>query len=440
MNRLNQRAFDILRAEIQALATKTGTPAIQVEIALQRLAKLRQQAGSRCGVEELRHTLNDVFPTFSEPVLKRAARANRPPSRLWQSIQLATVGTATIAGGLWVLNLPYPMIRYPVAKVAPIVLLPSFMSMDHHYRQAIALVEQADQLVNQATSAADFARGAEKAKAAQASLDQLPVWFLGYYPNAYCTWMQCSWRFSLDEFEHARKEIARIDARVFQEQNALTQLEQVNLSLGNAKQQYQEAPNEGEKTAAIAQWQQALDRMEQIPVATLAGKQAQTQQRANQRDFEQVVGFTATSAADRSRIEAAREIRHQIDTQFDMKKPHSVEEWEAIGNLWERALTELRTVKDSANRLKADYEAQRQIATVRLAKEQAAARAYTQAKAQTEALLAISGSLNRGTVASKIYAIEQLLDEDTIQNTTVSKQARTLRAQAAAKRKQLSPN
>ncbi|MGF1459518.1 MAG: hypothetical protein ACFBSG_10880 [Leptolyngbyaceae cyanobacterium] len=49
------------------------------------------------------------------------------------------------------------MIRWPVAKTLPIVLLPSYFSMDHHYRQAIANVTQADQLINQATSAQDIA-------------------------------------------------------------------------------------------------------------------------------------------------------------------------------------------------------------------------------------------------------------------------------------------
>jgi hypothetical protein len=75
------------------------------------------------------------------------------------------------------------MIRRPVSRVAPIILLPSYISMDRNYRQAIALVEQADQLVNQATSLADLELGAKKVQEAQKSLDALPVWFLGYEPQ-----------------------------------------------------------------------------------------------------------------------------------------------------------------------------------------------------------------------------------------------------------------
>ncbi len=52
--------------------------------------------------------------------------------------------------------------------------------MDHHYRGAVAQVEQADQLINYATSPADIELGEVKVKQAQQHLDALPVWFLGY--------------------------------------------------------------------------------------------------------------------------------------------------------------------------------------------------------------------------------------------------------------------
>jgi hypothetical protein len=75
---------------------------------------------------------------------------------------------------------------------------------------------------------------------------------------------QCTWRFTLDEFQGARKEVARMDAKLFQEKNAQTQLNQADQLLGSAKQQYQEAPNAAEQQAAIAQWQQAIDQLHQI--------------------------------------------------------------------------------------------------------------------------------------------------------------------------------
>jgi hypothetical protein len=55
-------------------------------------------------------------------------------------------------GVVWLANLPYPVIRRPVARTAPILLLPSYMSVEANYRQAIASVEQAEQLIENATS------------------------------------------------------------------------------------------------------------------------------------------------------------------------------------------------------------------------------------------------------------------------------------------------
>jgi hypothetical protein len=91
--------------------------------------------------------------------------------RRLKMVPVVAAGLASFTGLIWFLNLPYPMIRRPVARVAPILLFPSFWSMDRNYREAIAHVEQADQLVNQATSKADFDLGQEKVKSAQKNLD-----------------------------------------------------------------------------------------------------------------------------------------------------------------------------------------------------------------------------------------------------------------------------
>ncbi len=80
------------------------------------------------------------------------------------------------------------MIRWLVARIAPILLLPSYISMDRHYRQAIAHVEQADQLINQPSSPADLSLGEKKLEAAEKNLGALPVWFLGYWPQHTLWW------------------------------------------------------------------------------------------------------------------------------------------------------------------------------------------------------------------------------------------------------------
>ncbi|WP_335104006.1 hypothetical protein [Nostoc sp.] len=65
-------------------------------------------------------------------------------------------------GVIWVANQPYPAIRRPVMLHAPFLLLPSYISMDNHYREALVSVEQAEQLIEKATSPADLALGEQK--------------------------------------------------------------------------------------------------------------------------------------------------------------------------------------------------------------------------------------------------------------------------------------
>ncbi|MGP1373132.1 MAG: hypothetical protein ACTS3T_09910, partial [Almyronema sp.] len=296
MPRLSDRAYEILSAEVRRLCAANPLEQVRQDIVLRRLTKLRTQEGPPLTLAEMREALIDIFPNFNEKVLKQAAKANKPASKTKRKVGLvgaALLGTAALAGGVWVLNLPYPMIRWPVARIAPLVLLPSFMQMDHSYRQAISLVEQADQLVNQATSPQDLELGAEKVTAAQENLDRLPVWFLGYYPQRYCTLFSCAWQFTFDEFETARKQIGRMEARIFQANNAQTRLEEAVQAVEEAKASYQTATTPQEETAALNAWQLGMDLLREIPSETLAGQSARTKLAAYERDYQESTGLTA---------------------------------------------------------------------------------------------------------------------------------------------------
>ena len=393
MNRLSDRAFEILQAEVQRLTGDDPIGQVQREIALKRLEKLRQQQGTPVLEDDLRDALSDLFPDFSKKVLEAAARANGASAPVWNRLKFAAIGLVGLAGGIWVLNLPYPMIRYPVSRIAPVVLLPSFISMDSNYRQAIAATEQGDQLINQATSTADIDLGATKVKTAQKSLDALPVWFLGYYPQAYCGWFGCGWRFTLDEFEQARKEVARMDAKVFQEKNALTQLQQAEQALGTAKQQYQESPNPAEKQAAIAQWQQAIDLLHQLPPATLAGRTAQTKIPAYDRDFGQVAGLASGLALSGNLLQAAKAFADSAQ-QLSAGEAHSVTEWKEVENHWKEAIARLEKVPDKdpsyveAQKMLATYTVSLSKTRNRLQQEQESVQAYEQAETLTDRFLA----------------------------------------------------
>ncbi|WP_066425304.1 hypothetical protein [Anabaena sp. 4-3] len=296
MYRLNKKAWKLLLAEVQKCSGNDQVGQIEQQIVIKRLEKLRLEKGSPAGLEELRDTVIDIYPQFSEKILKQAAKANQPPG-IFSKIKWVVIVVGGAAGVLWVVNLPYPMIRRPVSRTVPLLLLPSYISMDYNYREAIHNLEQADQLINQATSPADIQRGGEKVKAAKRNLDKLPVWFLGYYPQAYCNLFGCSWRFTVDEFDTARQRVGRIEAIAFQDQNALVPLTQAEQTLKTAKQQYQQASTTEQREQAIAIWQEGIDQLEQIPQQTLAAKTAQAKIKAYKRDFENArIGSFITAA------------------------------------------------------------------------------------------------------------------------------------------------
>ena len=273
MYRLNDSAFKILRSELLNCGSNDDIGRTERQIVARRFEKLRREKGSPITFEELLLLVVDVFPDFSEKAIRKAVKANQPPG-IFSNLKWVSIVVTSIGGAIWLVNLPYPMIRKPVAEKAPLLLLPSYISMDNSYRGAIKATEQASQLIDRATSLEDIKRGSQKAKQAQANLDNLPVWFLGYYPQAYCGLIGCSWKFTFDEFETARRRVARIDAKAFQEKNAFESLKQAEETLKVAKQQYQEAKNAEEKQKAIAQMQTAMITLEQIPRQTLAGKKA----------------------------------------------------------------------------------------------------------------------------------------------------------------------
>jgi len=258
-----------------------------------------------------------------------------------------------LAGLIWLANLPNPMIRWSVTKTFPPLLLPSYISMEQHYRQAIALSEQSDQLINHPTSYADFGLGTEKVKQAQKHLEALPVWSLGYYPQFYCQWANCSWRFSLDEFKALRANVARMEAKIFQEENAQTALEAAEQTLNQAKHQYQQATTTEDKDQARDAWQAAIDRIKQVPAATLAGDKARSQIVAYERDFEQVAGTTLIAAAQQFAIQAEK---------LQQKPPQTPADWKQVQNLWQEAINRLNQIplKDpgylQAQRLLATYQ------------------------------------------------------------------------------------
>jgi len=396
MYRLNDSAFKILRDELLNCGSNNDIGRAERQIVAKRFEKLRRIKGSPATYDELLLLVVDVFPEFNEKAIKKAAKANQPPGILselkWPAIFIAVFGGG-LAGIVWLVNLPFPMIRKPIAEKAPLLLLPSYISMDNGYRGAINATEQADQLINKATSLEDIKRGSNKVKQAQSNLDKLPVWFLGYYPRAYCTMFSCTWKFTFDEFETARRRVARMDAKVFQEKNAFESLEKAESDLKAAKQKYEQTKNPTEKEKAVAQMQTAMITLEQIPRETLAGKKALKVIAALKPEIGNIILTNGKTGVSGNLIEAAKVFAIQA-SQLAKTPPHPTYKWEQIDKLWIQAIKRLQNIEVSnpnyleAQKLLAKYQSNQGVIQTRLQSERESQKILNQAEAQIESFIA----------------------------------------------------
>ena len=383
-----------------------------------------------------------ITPTYPHnQALPVATRRGIRSKIIWAALLLSGIFSLVV----WVANLPYPMIRRPVARTAPILLLPSYMSMDSHYRQAITSAEQANQLVNNATSPADLDLGEQKVKEAQKHLNALPVWSLDDWPE-YTSWL--GWRFSIYNFQTTRAKVGQMEAKVFQEKNAQTLLIQDENALNTAKQQYQQASTATDKQAAIAAWQSAIDQLEQIPSPTLAGRTAHEKLDASKRDFKEIVGLAAGNERISELIEAARRFSWEA-AKTGQNPPHTVVEWQQIEHLWQQAINRLGEVPSQdlvgyaeAQKLLATYETALGEVKIRQQAEQASVSNLEQAQSQINYLLANTSTnvkaMDRNRTISQLQSIVNQLEK--VQNgTTAYLKAQELLLSANNKLKQLQP-
>lgn len=363
-------------------------------------------------------------------------------------LKLFGFGMITIlgtAGLIWLVNLPYPMIRRPVAKVAPILLLPSYLSMDYNYREAIANVEQSDQLIIKATSNADIQLGAEKTQLAQENLNALPVWFLGYEPQKVCSFFSCSWQFTIDEFEAARRKIGRMEAKVFQEQNALTELDKAEATIQQSKQAYPAATDPATQKTIVNSWQTGLDQISQIPQETFAGKQAQTKLVAYQRDFQEVVGVVSDTQQTNTMISVAKQFAIQAVKMCE-NPPYKVNFWEKCQNLWQEAISKVEQIPQNnigyleAQTLLANYQGNLATIEIRKENEDKSTQIFQETQRKIDSLIASTPSNPQDLNVNKTKAELQSIINDLKQveaGTTVYSQAQDLLKNAHNKFKEL---
>ncbi|MGB3615647.1 MAG: hypothetical protein WBA10_17765 [Elainellaceae cyanobacterium] len=355
--------------------------------------------------------------------------AHRQRSPLPQNLLIAALLVGLPLGVLWIANLPYTAIRRPIAEVAPALLLPSYIRFENDYRAAISLLAQAEQLLDQVTSFEDVDSGKQKVEQAQDRLDRLPIGFLSRYPNY--SFVSYDWRFSRISFDQARATLGRLNAQVFQEENAQAALLSAEQQLESGKQRYSQATSPVDKDEAIADWQQAIDQLDQLPSTTLAGAIAQQKLSAYERDFGEVTGRIAGNQEANTLIQAAREFGWQAAKAAD-NPPHTAVQWAQIEDLWQAALLRLDRVPQQnqegytqAQAIAAQYQANLATVRVRRDAEVASVAAFQQAQRDITVLQADASRLSRDAVVSRLQGIVNRLQ--TVESgTTVYLEAQNL--------------
>lgn len=287
MYRLDNNAFEILRGEVEVCSINDKQGLQKQQIVLTRLKQLRSKVGKRANLNELRTVVVDIFPIFSETVLKEAAKVNRKPS-VFSKLKYLAIALTSAAGILTILNLPYPEIRWFVVKTAPVLLIPSYMQMDFHYWGAKSSVKDAQILLNSAANFSEINKVENKLEDADKHLGSIPVWFLGHYPQVYCQRFRCDWNFSFNEFKKIRTQTAQIETRVFKEKQAFIPLLEAELAYNGAKKELSIAKTQKQKQLAIASLQASIESIEAIPPETLAHIKAEAKLKVYKRDFEKI--------------------------------------------------------------------------------------------------------------------------------------------------------
>lgn len=335
------------------------------------------------------------------------------------------------------------MIRRTVVQNAPLLLLPSYISIEQHYRQALVSLEQAEYLIEKPTSAADLALGEEQLQQTKIHLNNLPTVLANDWPEYKYGWYE--WRFSVYGLNAARRQVGQLEAKAFQEKNAQTLLVDYNQAFLNAKQQYQQATTITDKKSAIAAWRSALDKLAEIPGQTLAGQTAQNQLDGYKREFQEVVGLAAGNERVSTLITAAQQFSWQA-AKAGQNPPHTVTEWQQIENLWSEAINRLQQISSSdlvgyaqAQKLLATYETN--LGQVKIRRQAEADAVQTLARAQQEIENLVASMPNdpknwdRNRVISQLHSIINQL-EKVEKGTTVYLKAQELLLSANNKFKQ----
>ncbi len=421
----------------------------------------QQGVGNDPDVQTIQHPSVPATPTSNHPPssatqryteleteLMRSPHAlQTKPTNLPKQSGLRKLGERLIWIGIWVgipvgviyvLNLPYPVIRQPVAKTAPLLLLPSNMAIEANFKQAQANVEEARQLIELPTSPADLDRGELKLRDAKSALDAIPVWYIADWADYSRGYWGYGWEFSPAGLQGARLKVGQLEAKVFQEKNAQIILTDAEKDLTIAKTQLQQNSSPIEKKAAVQNWQAVIDRLSQIPPQTMAGRKAQQLIVTSTRDLKAVAGISVGNDKVGSLLGGAEEFAKKA-AETGRNPPYTIDRWNEIASLWQEAIQRLEKISSEdlqgypeAQKRLAEYRASLSEVRVRLKSEQEAVQSLDRANQKLTALWASlpkdGKDLNKNQAIASFMAINNDLDK--IQNgTTVYLKAQEVKLQ-----------
>ncbi|PZO39600.1 MAG: hypothetical protein DCF19_13525 [Pseudanabaena frigida] len=324
-------------------------------------------------------------------------------------------------GVIYVLNLPYPVIRQPVAKNAPLLLLPSNMAIEANFKQGQATVEEARQLIESPTSPADLDRGEIKLKEGKSALDSIPVSYVADWADYSRGYWGYGWEFSPAALQGARVKVGQLEAKVFQEKNAQIALTDVEKEVIMAKAQLQQNSSPIEKKSAVQNWQAAIDRLNQIPPQTMAGRKAQQLISTSTRDLRAMAGLSVGNEKVGSLLGAAEEFAKKA-AETGRNPPHTSARWTEIASMWQEAIQRLEkiTAEDiqsypEAQRRLVEYRASLSEVRVRLKNEQEAVQSIDLANQKLTTLWASlpkdGKDLNKNKAIANFIAINNDLEK-----------------------------
>ena len=330
----------------------------------------------------------------------------------WQRIKFITITIGTLGAGLAIVNLPFPGIRETIGKKAPILLLPSIASWDHHYQEGMVNLQKAEQLIQNAKHPNDLDLGDRELKSAQSHLNALPLQgFENYNDSYYCSFRNCRWQFSSWEIQQRRESAGRTEAILSQERNLQSQLKESTDKIAHLQKNYPKATNATEKQTILTQWEQEISQINLLNSNSLMGRIANTEQNRIRIDFQKITGLNQAKNQSGKLMEGA--VPFALSAQkLTEGKSHTVAEWQAIARQWESAIAQLQSIPVEnpdyvqSRKVLADYQQQVERAKIRSNEENNASTLLQRTESQINTLVRNHTSLNRDQAKSELIAIE----------------------------------